>query len=196
MKAILAIGICVTAIVLIAVGIVTRSPTSPEQTHSSIAKWSHKADEELTDSAEVFKKAFWAHPLKEDKIEHAVRLHWLDDGEVYKWQWFIHVHPSPELVEKLIKRNSFRLDSSSDIELPSNPPTWFSPPANGQTLSSPDQEMTIWFDPESSLIVAWGQGKGFTQNVAAPPQKPANEVIPQARRLPNSRPPTDRKTKL
>ncbi len=201
MKALLAIGVCIAAIAWIAVVNRTTAvkeasspaashPTSKEATASLTApNWSHTADQELTDPAEVFRQAFWAHPSKEDVIEHAIRLHWLDAGEVSQWQWYIQVHPSRELIERIITNNSFRLEPSSNIQPPTNPPGWFSPPANSEILSTPGQEMTLYFDAEHNLLVAWAQGKGFTQNVAEPPQKSIQVMDPPPRRLPDERPP-------
>lgn len=194
MKIFLVAIVSVTAIVWISAIALTRPTANEEESSAPVAKWSHRADKELTDAPEVFRQAFWAHPSKEDVIDHAVRLHWLDDGEVYKWQWYVQVQPSAGLVDRLITRNSFRLDSVTDVELPANPPTWFSALENSQKLSSRDGDMTILFDAESNLMVAYGQGKGFNQEVAEAPAKPVREVEKLPRRLPNSRPPTNRRT--
>src|SRR5690606_29163792 len=47
-----------------------------------------------TDHAEVFRRAFWRQPTSTDRILQAERRVNPEDDS---WQWFIQLHPSPEL---------------------------------------------------------------------------------------------------
>ena len=46
----------------------------------------------VTDSEEIFKRAFWRRPGNDDHIQHAERHEWRDAAGLERWQWFLECH--------------------------------------------------------------------------------------------------------
>ncbi|MEO0447121.1 MAG: hypothetical protein AAF191_13695 [Verrucomicrobiota bacterium] len=121
------------------------------------------ADQVHDDPVEVFQSAFWRRPGEQDEILHAERRHWLDEGEVSKWQWFLEVRPSQELVHYLRDRNAFSLSPLEAGRFVAHAPQWFRYPSEGATAFGVSSgEMYLVFCADGRLF-ATGQGAGFQQ---------------------------------
>ncbi|MBE2281992.1 MAG: hypothetical protein IAE77_00875 [Prosthecobacter sp.] len=142
-----------------------------------------------TDGAEVFQRAFWKRPAANDSILNAERREWKDADGVTRWQWFIAVKPSPELVKHLITDNAFHLAPATTVPDIEEPPAWFAPEkSSSRILRAPGSGMTLLFDEASSLLLATDSGGGFRQG-APEPAKPVAQNTAVTSRLPNSPPP-------
>lgn len=166
----------------------SRTP-APSQAQPVVAKPASPAALKM-DPAEIFKKAFWKHPNANDKILHAERREWSGDEGVKKWQWFLVVEPSPELVKYLREDNTFGLVPSPTVPSFEEAPEWFvlrSGEVDG--LRAPNGNMRLFFNKNQRLLHATSNGTGFRPG-AIEPVKPA---IPSPRipagRLPNHPPP-------
>jgi hypothetical protein len=143
----------------------------------------------LTDATEIFRKAFWKSPGAEDRILHAERREWSDDQGVAKWQWFIVLHPSPELVKYVREDNAFglvRLESPRPVE---QAPAWFRfDPAEVEVMGAPRSNLQFIFSNSGNLLFAAHSGGGFTRG-AAPPSPSAPPPPRHDGRLPRTPPP-------
>lgn len=145
------------------------------------------------DPAEVFRRAFWQLPGEGDKILHAERREWSDADGIKRWQWFLVVEPSPELVKYLRTDNAFGLmpiPSAPEIE---NMPDWFiAGSAEFDVLKAPNGNMTLFFHQTKSLLHATSSGTGFRPSVTSPTQPTPSEPDqqPTSGRLPLHSPPT------
>lgn len=144
----------------------------------------------LTDPAAVFEKAFWKRPTADDKILHAERREWADGAGVQKWQWFIAVKPSPELVRHLIADNAFSLTRTGWREPAAERPGWFPESADDhEVFASASGTFTLLRDRNTGLLYATDSGGGFRPGAPEP-----IEPLPVARaatsRLPLTPPPT------
>jgi hypothetical protein len=185
-----AIVICVAA----GVGILSYYVISrKDKTHRSDTTYSSQPsqppDSTLTDSAEVFKKAFWKRPTADDKILHAERREWFDDDGVEKWQWFLAVEPSPALVKYLREDNAFSLAPAATIPVVKDSPTWFAfQDEDVEILQAPHGQMRLIFSKTKPLLLATDSGGGF--HPGAPEQaNPAQGVQPSTGRIPLTPPP-------
>jgi hypothetical protein len=125
----------------------------------------------LTDPVEVFQRAFWKRPAADDKILHAERREWSDDDGVQKWQWFIAVKPSTELLKHLRDDNAFGLVSAAAESPSDDSPTWFTyNPKKFDSLQDPHGEMCVMFAKSGKRLLATGSGGGF--------RKGANSLTP------------------
>jgi hypothetical protein len=130
------------------------------------------------DEAEVFRKAFWKQPTALDRILHAERREWSDGGDVSKWQWFIALEPSPDLVRYLKVDNVFSLTATASPAAISNPPAWFSfPPGEVEVLQDPGGNMQLFFGKGDGLLHATATGGGFARPVKTPSPSP-RQVVP------------------
>lgn len=143
-----------------------------------------------SDPVEVFQRAFWKRPTATDEIIHAERREWKDAESVTRWQWFIQVKPSPELVRHLITENAFNLVPASASPSVESAPDWFQASSkSARALHSTGTEMLIIFDQENNIITATDNGGGFHKSTAAAPKSIAQSQ-PSPSRLPNSPPPS------
>jgi len=85
------------------------------------------------DAADVFRRAFWRQPSKDDLITHAERREWSETSgqQLRRWQWFLELTPAPELLESLRDEAKFGLvptptPRSWSVHAP--PPRWFPRP--------------------------------------------------------------------
>jgi hypothetical protein len=136
----------------------------------------------LTDSTTVFEKAFWKHPTADDHILHAERREWSDAAGVQKWQWFIAVQPSPQLVKHLRDDNAFNLVPATEALIDSAP-SWFA--TGGKVLQSLQGNMRLIFNDKANTLYATDSGGGF--KAGAP--EPAKNIPPTAS-VPSRLPPT------
>lgn len=144
-----------------------------------------------TDTAEVFKRAFWKRPTEADLILHAERREWADEVGVDRWQWFIAVDPSPEFTSYLFEQNTFSLIEPDDTAAmpPNRIPEWF--PKSTEALEirqTPDGAMLILTDPVSGRLFATAHGHGFAKAVEMP-TVPSTRPDPASGRIPTTPPP-------
>ena len=120
-----------------------------------------------TDSAEVFRRAFWRQPAAADRILNAERrVNPADDS----WQWFLQLHPGPELLAALRDPENLGLralpPSTSPRDWPSGPippPPWFPavPIADFEILQHSTSGLTILYRASDNLLYATDHGTGF-----------------------------------
>lgn len=142
-------------------------------------------------AAQVFQKAFWRAPSAEDHILHAERREWSEAEGVTKWQWFIVVKASPELLKYLRDDNAFGLIPADTALLPAEKPEWFSfDPGEVEILKSPRGRMQLAFQTQENTLYATDSGGGLQPAVSTPvaPQRTAQP--PSTGRLPATPPPT------
>lgn len=155
---------------------------------------SNQTDLPDPNATEVFKKAFWRAPSAGDEILHADRREWSDAEGVTKWQWFIAVKPSPELLKYLRDDNAFGLTPAESAQLPEDKPAWFVfDTSEVSVLSSPRGRMQLIFQQRENTLYATDAGGGLQRGAPEPasptPSAPAR-ATPVPGRLPNSPPPT------
>ncbi|MEM0896544.1 MAG: hypothetical protein AAGJ79_06625 [Verrucomicrobiota bacterium] len=140
---------------------------------------------------EVFKRAFWRNPTKDDVILEAERREWSDTNGVREWQWFLKVRPSHQLVDYLREQNAFHLASAPAIAPIPDPPAWFSPAAlDAKVLQSASATMQLVFGADG-ILYATDHGGGFHLGAEIPVA--AKEIqVASAGRLPGHSPPAPR----
>jgi hypothetical protein len=145
----------------------------------------------LNDAAMVFQKAFWKRPSAGDNILHAERREWKDGDVIRKWQWFISVEPSPELLKYLREDNAFRLSTAPSVPVITGAPDWFTvDPADTEALQAPGGQMRLFFSKSKRVLFATDSGGGFRQGA---PELEAPVPATQSAsigRLPQTPPPT------
>lgn len=145
------------------------------------------------DANEIFQKAFWRRAGEGDKILHAERREWSDADRLEKWQWFIVVDPSPELVKHLRDDNAFELTPTEAKGETKGAPSWFTPPSSDvDVLQAPRGNMRLVFSKTKNLLYASDAGGGFQ---AGAPEKIKETPAPAASsgRLPSTPPPDPKK---
>lgn len=194
MKALVIIGLAVVLGALGYYGISRGHKTDkPHNSHNSHPSHkSHPPDPPsttLTNFTEVFQKAFWKRPTAEDKILHAERREWSDADGVRKWQWFIAVQPSPELVKHLIEANAFNLVSGKALPDIHGAPDWFvAPSGKFEVFSAPSGSMCVLFNRTENHLYATDTGGGFHPG-APEAVAPAPQPSAPTGRLPGGAPP-------
>jgi hypothetical protein len=126
------------------------------------------------DPAEVFRRAFWQPPGAGDKVLQAERREWSDAEGVSRWQWFLVVEPSPELVKYLRTDNAFGIR-----------------PEEFDVAQAPHGNMRLFFHKTRPLLHATSSGTGFRPGVTSPTQAKPSTTRPQTTsgRLPLQSPP-------
>lgn len=132
------------------------------------------------DAPEIFRRAFWRRPGAQDRIIHAERRETHSSSsarssalaKVERWQWFLAVHPSTELLAALRDPNTFGL---APVTTPRpwpdepSPPGWF-PAADSlagfEILQATDGGLTVLFRASDNLLYATDSGKGFAAPVS------------------------------
>ena len=141
--------------------------------------------------AELFRRAFWQRPGTGDKILHAERREWTDADGLKRWQWFLVVEPSPELVKYLREDNAFGLVPGSAGSLNPEPPSWFVfKPDEFSIFRSPHSGMRLMFSKTENLLYATDSGQGFTKGAPEPAKKAAPPSA--SGRLPTTPPPVSK----
>lgn len=147
----------------------------------------------LTDPAAIFNKAFWRQPSGEDRIIHAERNEWSDAEGLTRWEWFIGVKASPELLRYLREENAFGLSPAPAAVLPEGRPAWFTfDPAAVTVMASRRGKLQLIFDNGSNQLFASDSGNGFQRGAAAPVPavvNPSPGPAPVSGRLPTTPPP-------
>jgi|GEM_PF-832271 len=124
-----------------------------------------------TDHAEVFRRAFWRQPTSTDRILQAERRVNPEDDS---WQWFIQLHPSPELLAALRDPDNLGLLALPPGIIPDPwpaAPAWLpshdSPDTTGfEIRQSPATALTVLYRASDNLLFATDHGTGF-----APPAR-------------------------
>ena len=142
----------------------------------------------MTDAEEIFKKAFWRRPSPADQIQHAERHEWRDADGLERWQWFLVVSASPELIKYLRDDNAFGLVPASAAPVVSEAPAWFRfKPEEVTVLQAPYAGMRLIFSKSDNTLYATDSGRGFTKGAPEPP--PSTQGAQAPGRIPNSPPP-------
>ncbi len=142
----------------------------------------------MTDGAEVFRRAFWRQAGAGDKIVHAERYEWSDEGGLTKMQWFLEVKPSPELLKYLRDDNAFGLAKTGAASLPEERPSWFAFKAEEvEVWHAPQGKMQLIFRARDQTLFATDLGRGFQRG--APEPLPKAVAPGPAGRLPTTPPP-------
>jgi hypothetical protein len=142
----------------------------------------------LTDSEEIFKRAFWRRPGADDRILHAERHEWRDTEGLQRWQWFLVVIASPELIKYLRDDNAFGLVPASAARVLSESPAWFSSkPEDVTVMQSSHAGMCLMFSKSDNTLYATDSGRGFTKG--APESPPPTQGAQTPGRIPTSPPP-------
>lgn len=142
---------------------------------------------------EVFHKAFWQRPTVDDRILHAERREWVDEGGLQKWQWFLVVDASPALLKRLREDNVFGLRAVGEAPAWRNAPEWFRiPPSGVEFMTSATGAFCLILEPTGRRIYATDSGNGFRPGaVDAVPDSSSRDSAPSQAggRLPDSMPP-------
>ncbi len=142
----------------------------------------------LNDAEEIFKKAFWRRPSPTDQIQHAERHEWRDADGLVRWQWFLVVSASPELIKYLRDDNAFGLVPASTVPMISEAPAWFRfKPEDLTVLQASNAGIRLMFSKSDNTIYATDSGRGFTKGAPEPP--PATQGAHAPGRIPSSPPP-------
>ena len=145
----------------------------------------------LTDGPALFRRAFWKKATDADKILHAERREWGEGEGLKKWQWFLVVEPSAELLKYLRDPNTYGLSPAPDLAAVEGTPDWFTfNAADFETMRVSTGNMRISFHRTKPLIYANDFGSGFTAGAKEAAAKPALPAAPElAGRLPLTSPP-------
>jgi hypothetical protein len=142
----------------------------------------------VTDSEEIFKRAFWRRPGNDDHIQHAERHEWSDADGLKRWQWFLVVSASTELIKYLRDDNAFGLVPASSAPAVSEAPSWFRFKQEDFTcLRASHAGMCLMFSKSNNTLYATDSGRGFTKG--APEPAPATQGAQPSGRIPSSPPP-------
>lgn len=140
------------------------------------------------DPAEIFRRALRQPPGTGDKILHAERREWTDAAGLKRWQWFLVVEPSPELVKYLREDNAFGLVPGSAGLLDSEAPSWFVFKSDDFSIfRSPHSGMRLMFSKTEGVLYATDSGRGFTKGAPEPVKQAAPPSA--SGRLPTTPPP-------
>lgn len=164
----LAAAIAAAAAVVYVRGLGPSAPAAP----ATLAAGSHGRTVITTASPEeIFRRAFWRQPAAGDRIVHAERREWVDDGQVQRWQWFLEVRPDPSLLRALRDPAGFGLVAApSGLPEPLSPPVWFPPAAQHagcEILHSPGGGLTVCYRAADNVLFATDSGRGFAAPVVA-----------------------------
>lgn len=160
----------IIAVILVVVQL--RRPTRPQPT--PIPTVAGETVAVTTEPAEIFRRAFWRQPAPADQILRAERREWVDAASapaVARWQWFIALHPSPELLRDLRNPETFGLApiaantparawaNSTSAPLPA----WFpaGPDDSFEILQSPSAGLSLLYRASDNTLYATDQGRGF-----------------------------------
>jgi hypothetical protein len=142
----------------------------------------------LNDAEEIFKKAFWRRPAPADQIQYAERHEWRDADGLERWQWFLVVSASPELIKYLRDDNAFGLVPASEAPVVTEAPGWFQFKREEVTvLRSRHAGMRLIFSKSDNTLYATDSGRGFTKG--APEPSSTSQGAQPPGRIPSSPPP-------
>ena len=165
--------ICVPVLILVGFGVawfVQRAPAPPAPLEETPIVWRDGPPNLLSrDAEEIFKKAFWRRPSSLDKIQQAERHEWRDADGLKRWQWFLVVKASPDLIKYLRDDNAFGLVATSDALEVTEAPSWFQFELKEVTvLQSRHTGMRLMFSKSDDTLYATDSGRGFTNGAPEP----------------------------
>lgn len=146
----------------------------PEQSAPQAAPIPPPTTTSTTDPAEVFRRAFWRQPTSADQILQAERR---VDPANDSWQWFIQLHPSPEILAALRNPENLGLRTLPTDEdprpwpiTPVAPPAWFPAvesldPEHFKICQSPSTGLTILYREADNMLFSTDHGAGFAPPV-------------------------------
>lgn len=122
--------------------------------------------------AEIFRRAFWCQPAAGDQIVRAERFEWKGgDGSLERWQWFLELKPSPELLSRLVDPENFCLQKIDPGSTPRSwivksapPPLWFPGPdveTGFEIRQNPAGGLTLLYRTGDNTLFATDSGQGF-----------------------------------
>ena len=122
---------------------------------------------------DVFRRAFWRQPTKADQILHAERRETPNHapGEIARWQWFVVVKPSPELLQTLRNPETFGLLPTRTPRLANSAepaPAWFPDLATatgGELRQTPSGGLTTYYVATTNTLYATDTGQGFASAI-------------------------------
>jgi hypothetical protein len=139
------------------------------------------------DPVVVFQKAFWKRPGTTDRILNAERREWIGEHGVTRWQWFLEVTPSPELIRYLREENAFGLNLIPAADIPQDAPEWFIRDTTATSILANAGGMRLIFTEGDAKLFATSSGGGLRPGTpeAAKPAKssggfrmPASPPVP------------------
>ena len=121
---------------------------------------------------DIFRRAFWRHPTPADHILHAERREAGSAGNAGPdaWQWFLVLHPGPDLLAALRNPETFGLTPARDKNAPRTvvpdlppPPAWFVAvgSADFEVLQASTGGLTVFYRATDNLLYATDHGQGF-----------------------------------
>lgn len=121
---------------------------------------------------DVFQRAFWRRPTAGDRIVHADRREWSEQGDVHRWRWFLEVHPSAALLHALRDPAGFGLVPAASTVASARPdsPDWFpssAHPPGCEVLQHPAGGLTVYYRATDNVLFATDAGGGFAPPVVA-----------------------------
>lgn len=141
-------------------------PAPPPATSTATADGMNLAT--ATDPTLVFQRAFWRRPASDDQILHAERREWSTDGGVQKWQWFIAVSPSSQLLDYL-ETNPFSLLATRSASIPDQSPEWFPRPSSDFNIhQNAEGRFILMLSADQKHLYASDSGSGFSAPSIAP----------------------------
>lgn len=184
-------ALSVTLIIAVILAVIHVSRPTPHQP-TPIPTVAGETVAVTTEPAEIFRRAFWRQPARTDQILRAERREWIDAASapaVSRWQWFIALHPSPELLRDLRNPETFGLAPVA-ADTPARPwinatsaplPAWFPASTDGsfEILQSPSAGLSLLYRARDNTLYATDQGGGFAP--ATPPIAPRTAALPPTR---------------
>ena len=160
-------------LILVGLGVawfVWRAPEPPAPLEKTSIVWRDGPPNLLSrDAEEIFKKAFWRRPSSLDKIQQAERHEWRDADGLKRWQWFLVVKASPDLIKYLRDDNAFGLVAASEAPEVTEAPGWFQFKRKEVTvLQSRHTGMRLMFSKSDDTLYATDSGRGFTNGAPEP----------------------------
>ncbi len=126
---------------------------------------------------EIFRRAFWRHPTATDRIIHAERREWVDQGDVQRWQWFLQLSPSAELLAALRDGESLgllRVIAPRNASIAVVTPDWFASAtaiAADEIYQNPAGGLTIFYRANDNMLFAADAGAGFAPPATIPERR-------------------------
>lgn len=122
---------------------------------------------------EVFRRGFWRQPTTADRIVNGERIEWSDTEGVNRWQWFLQVEPSAELLRDLRDPGVFGVAPVTRPRAWSKEgatvPKWFpalSKEGDFEIHQHPTSGFTLLYQARDNTLFATDSGEGFAAPAA------------------------------
>jgi hypothetical protein len=145
------------------------------------------------DPVKIFQKAFWRSPGSNDTVLHAERREWQDEDGNGKWQWFLVVRPSPDLIKYLRDDNAFGLVPAGSVPTSASAPPWFAIKTTATVLQAPAANLRLMFSESDGLLYATDSGQALSRGAPELPPQPS-EPSKSTGPLPSTPPPDPRQS--